>query len=354
MTAGDGLLVRVRPRLGRLTVPQAIGLAKAARSHGNGLIDLTNRAALQLRGVTEQSHAPLLRQLIALGLADPDPGREARGNVLLTPDSSPGDDTENIALSLIEHLDEMPELPPKIGIAIDAGPAPCLAAVPADFRFERSATGVLLLRMDGRMLGSPTRGENAARDLSALLHWFLATGGAASGRAARHKAPLPTVADVAPAPSRPPSQALAAAAGPFHGIPFGQFHADSLIALAEKGNVCAVRITPWRGLILEGAKEDADNVSIDRLLGMDACPGAPACPQASVATRSLASRLAPLVNGSLHVSGCAKGCARQAPADLVLTGRQGRFDLSRNGPAGSSPELTGMTADQVLAHFGRP
>ena len=115
MTAGDGLLVRVHPRMGRLTVPQAIGLAKAARSHGNGLIDLTNRAALQLRGVTEQSHAPLLRQLIGLGLADPDPGREARGNVLLTPESSPGDDTENIALSLIEHLDEMPELPPRSG-----------------------------------------------------------------------------------------------------------------------------------------------------------------------------------------------------------------------------------------------
>src|SRR3546814_5915868 len=66
MMAGDGLLVRVRPPQGRLAVPQAIALAEAARLHGNGLIDLTNRAALQLRGVTEQSHGPLLRQLVAL------------------------------------------------------------------------------------------------------------------------------------------------------------------------------------------------------------------------------------------------------------------------------------------------
>ena len=78
MMAGDGLLVRVRPPLGRLTVPQAIGLAEAARLHGNGLVDLTNRAALQLRGVTEQGHGPLLRHLVALGLTDHDPAREAR------------------------------------------------------------------------------------------------------------------------------------------------------------------------------------------------------------------------------------------------------------------------------------
>src|SRR3546814_1225126 len=104
MMAGDGLLVRVRPPQGRLAVPQAIALAEAARLHGNGLIDLTNRAALRLRGVTEQSHGPLLRQLVALGLADADPAREVRRNFLLAPDSSPGDDSESIVLRLIAHL----------------------------------------------------------------------------------------------------------------------------------------------------------------------------------------------------------------------------------------------------------
>ncbi|KXU33725.1 cobalamin biosynthesis protein CobG [Sphingobium sp. 22B] len=354
MMAGDGLLVRVRPPLGRLTVPQAIGLAEAARLHGNGLVDLTNRAALQLRGVTEQGHGPLLRRLVALGLADHDPAREARRNFLLAPDSLPRDDTESIALSLIARIAELPQLPSKIGIAIDAGPAPCLAAVPADFRFERSEAGRLLLRVEGRPLGSPTSVETAARDLIALARWFLATGGGASGRAARHEAPLPTAADIAPAPSRPLSQLLAEASGPFHGIPFGQLDADSLIALAGKPHVTALRLTPWRGLILEGGADSAEHASPDGLLRVDACPGAPACPQASVETRGLATRLAPLVEGSLHVSGCAKGCARQRPAGLVLTGRQGRFDLSRNARAGSPPETTGLTARQILALFGRP
>ena len=59
------------------------------------------------------------------------------------------------------------------------------------------------------------------------------------------------------------------------------------------------------------------------ILHVDACVGAPACPQASVATRDLAARLAPLVTGRLHISGCAKGCARARAADWVLTGREG-------------------------------
>src|SRR3546814_1622287 len=134
--AGDGVLVRVRPPQGRLAVPQSIALAEAARLHDNGLIDLTNRAALQLRGVTEQSHGPLLRQLVALGLADADPAREVRRNFLLAPDSSPGDDSESIVLRLIAHLDDLPQLPSKIGIAIDAGPPPCLAGVTPAFRSE--------------------------------------------------------------------------------------------------------------------------------------------------------------------------------------------------------------------------
>lgn len=354
MMAGDGLLVRVRPPQGRLAVPQAIALAEAARLHGNGLIDLTNRAALQLRGVTEQSHGPLLRQLVALGLADADPAREARRNFLLAPNSSPGDDSESIALRLIAHLDDLPQLPSKIGIAIDAGPAPCLAGVPADFRFERSQAGALLLRVEGRPMGSPTSVETAASDLIALAHWFLATGGAASGRAARHGAPLPMAAEMAPAPSRALSQVLASASGPFHAVPFGQIDAGGLIALTRKRNVAALRLTPWRGLILEGGAQRAGHALPDGLLRVDACPGAPACPQASVETRGLASRLAPLVEGSLHVSGCAKGCARQGTAKLVLTGRQGRFDLSRNARAGSPPEKTGLTARQILALFGRP
>ncbi|AMK25399.1 precorrin-3B synthase [Sphingobium sp. TKS] len=352
MMAGDGLLVRVRPPFGRMTVAQAIGLSDAVRRHGNGQINLTNRAALQVRGVTEQSHPALLGQLVALGLTDPDPAREARRNFLLAPDWSAGDGTENIAQNLLARLDDLPDLPPKIGIAIDTGPAPCLTLVPADFRFERSSAGTLLLRAEGHALGTPTTAETAVQDLIALTRWFLATDGATSGRMARHKASLPAHPKVAPAAARPIPQLLTQAPGPFHGIPFGRLDADGLTALAGQQGVVALRLTPWRGLILEGGTTSPDHAFTDPLLRIDACPGAPACPQASVATRGLATRLAPLVDGSLHVSGCAKGCARPRPADIVLTGNRGRFDLSRKARAGSPPDQASLAPDQILALFG--
>lgn len=351
MMAGDGLLVRVRPPLGRLTVAQALALSEAAHRHGNGRIDLTNRAALQIRGVTEQSHRPLLDQLIALDLTDADPAREARRNFLLTPDWRAGDDTHSIAQSLLAHLDDLPDLPPKIGIAVDTGPAPSLTGVPADFRFERSATGALLLRAEGHALGTPTSIATAAQDLVKLVRWFLESGGAISGRMARHGAPLPLSPERAPASPSPLHQILTQAPGLFHGIPFGQLDRDTLATLAGQQGVAALRLTPWRGLILEGGTTAAGHDPSDPLLRVDACPGAPACPQASVATRDLAARLVPHVEGSLHVSGCAKGCARPRPADIVLTGREGRFDLAYRARAGSPPARTDLTPDQIVALF---
>ena len=88
------------------------------------------------------------------------------------------------------------------------------------------------------------------------------------------------------------------------------------------------------------------------ILRTDACVGAPACPQATVETRSLAHRLAPHITGRLHVSGCAKGCARAAPADVTLTGRDGRYDLAFDARPGAPSSRAGLDAAQILAHFG--
>ena len=88
------------------------------------------------------------------------------------------------------------------------------------------------------------------------------------------------------------------------------------------------------------------------LMRIDACPGVPYCPQAGVETRDLAARLAPVVQGRLHVSGGAKGCARMAAADAVVIGRDGRNDIAMNARAGDTPVLTGLTVAQTLDHFG--
>ena len=71
MLSGDGLVVRLRPRGGRLSSAQAAGIAELSARHGNGLIDLTGRANLQIRGVREESHEPLSRDSIASGWSMP-------------------------------------------------------------------------------------------------------------------------------------------------------------------------------------------------------------------------------------------------------------------------------------------
>ncbi|MEO0991185.1 MAG: cobalamin biosynthesis protein CobG, partial [Pseudomonadota bacterium] len=48
MASGDGLVVRVRPPLGELSVTQALGLADLAGRFGHDELELTNRANLQI------------------------------------------------------------------------------------------------------------------------------------------------------------------------------------------------------------------------------------------------------------------------------------------------------------------
>ncbi len=70
MPTGDGLLVRLHPVAGRLTADQARAAARAAREGGNGLLDVTARGNLQIRGVTAESHARVVAILAAAGLGD--------------------------------------------------------------------------------------------------------------------------------------------------------------------------------------------------------------------------------------------------------------------------------------------
>ena len=78
MMSGDGLLVRVRPRLGRLTRTQVEALCDAALAHGNGIIDLTSRANVQVRGVQPASYDALLAELSAAALIDETVADETR------------------------------------------------------------------------------------------------------------------------------------------------------------------------------------------------------------------------------------------------------------------------------------
>lgn len=358
MMSGDGYVVRVRPRLARLSAAQALGLCTAADRHGAGLIDLTNRANIQVRGVHEGAWPPLMAELDRLDLLDSDAETETRRNIVITPFWAEGDDSHRVALDLMDRLSDLPALPPKMGFAIDAGPGPVLQDTPADFRIERGHVSSLILRADGRAMGMPLPPGGEIDALIRLCKWFVDSGGAQSGRMARHAAPLPdwALGTAAPAAQRAALKPGTHGLGAVHGFAFGQAKAADLARAITDSGAAAVRVTPWRVAILEGgAAAPGHGLLWDEdapALRVDACPGAPFCPQALAETRDLAHRLAPHVVGRLHVSGCAKGCARSAPAAVVLTGNAGRFDIAYNALAGASPVLQGLTPAQVLAHFG--
>jgi precorrin-3B synthase len=358
MLAGDGLLMRVKPRLGRLTRDQALGLADAAARHGNGQIDMTRRANLQLRGVTDHSWSPLMARLLALDLVDGDAARETVRNILVSPVWQKHDESCRIASALQARIGELPpELPGKVGFVIDAGAAPLLIDQPGDFRIERSDIGMLMLRADSRPTGVAIAQDEAVDAVIALARWFVDSGGVAAGRMARHDAQLPSWATgslpTAPAGQLPVEWGV----GRRYGLAFGRIDAATLARLAAMlPDDAGIRITPWRTLLLEAPVHIADTSLLtdphDPLLRVDACPGMPACPQASVETRDLARRIVPHVGGSLHVSGCAKGCARSKPAALTLTGRDGRYDLALDARADAPPCHAALDRAAVLAHVG--
>jgi precorrin-3B synthase len=94
----------------------------------------------------------------------------------------------------------------------------------------------------------------------------------------------------------------------------------------------------------------------DPILRITACTGAPACPQALGDTRQLARDLAPhLAPGqTLHISGCAKGCAHPGTAETTLTATGTGYDLILGGTAHDTPSLRDLTQNAILDHLKAP
>jgi precorrin-3B synthase len=352
MQSGDGLIVRIRPPGGTLTPAQAEGIAQAAALHGNGIIDLSARANLQLRGVTEASHPRLIEDLRAHGLIDPDIATESLRNLIVTPFHDAG--TDALALALTAALAGMPRLPGKFGFALDTGPRPVLHGASADIRVERAPDGKLILRPDGHPFGMPV--TDLARDALAMAEWFIAHGGVTNGRgrmsALIAKGVIPDGCDTAPAEPLPQPAPGLHPEGALVALAFGQMRAETLAALAGLGH--QIRPTPWRMLMLAGARAlpaipglitDSD----DPLLRVTACTGAPGCPQALGDTRALALSLAAhLPEGRhLHVSGCAKGCAHPGPVDLTLVASGQGYDLVLGGRADDTPIRRGLAPSAI-------
>jgi precorrin-3B synthase len=394
MQSGDGWLARVKPSAATLSAGAARLIAAAARRHGNGHIDLTSRANLQVRGLTPRSAELFADTIIAAGLASANPSHEAIRNVMASPlgldDSTAAFDAHALAREIEATLAQGPALaalPDKFGILVDGGGALPLAGVTADIAVR--ATGSMLsVQLDGGTLAascSHTKLAETARALAlASLHlaWerrepprrmraligdvgeaaIFDAAGLTSAAAPQPSAPVPTAVGFVPFPGT--NQGAVGA-----GLPFGRIEAGTLAGLAsltERFADGTLRTTPWRALLLPGVgANEAEELSLeidalgliadagDPRLSIFACVGAPACRSASVDARAGASRIAATlaaVGGeTLHISGCGKSCAHRGPASVTLVGRDGRYDLIRNGAAGDRPSLTGLTLDDAIA-----
>ncbi|MFC3570879.1 precorrin-3B synthase [Paracoccus simplex] len=370
MASGDGLVLRIRTRNGRLEPGQAQAIADLSWSLGNGMMDLTSRANLQLRGLDARGHGKATAALARLGLLDDSPEAEARRNVILSPfapqDGAAWQAAEAIARAMTAP--DAPQVPGKFGFAVDADP-PVLAGTPADIRLRPQAEGWLILPDGGDWALTARHAAQAAGRAVELARWFT-QGGVRDGRGRmrdhlrRSPAAPPGAIPLPPSllskypcdRAAGPASADPAGPGPapngwLLGFAFGQITARQLTEAAALG---PLRLTPWRALLIEGASRPQIGGAIldpsDPLLRVHACTGAPGCPQALADVRALARRLAPhLAPGrSLHVSGCAKGCAHQgaASATLVATGPD-RFDLIRDGRPGDPAGLAGLAPDRI-------
>ncbi|MDR2330155.1 MAG: precorrin-3B synthase, partial [Comamonas sp.] len=269
MASGDGLVVRVRPPLGRLSAAQALRLAELAAQHGAGLLELTSRANLQLRGVAPDQHGALLKALATQGLLDPDARQEQLRNLVIAPLCQPHDGVLALAEALQQALvadTALDGLPAKFGFSLASGRHGGLAEVAADVQIVRDGTQGWRLQVPGQPIAwqadSPSLTVQAALALARCCAAQARTRRAAGEHPGRlpqmlrqpgvlpplalpaglHEVPPYLPADGSPNPGWQRGLGLLVAA------PLGRVPADALARLARSG-ICGLRLTPWRMLL---------------------------------------------------------------------------------------------------------
>ncbi|MBP0577768.1 precorrin-3B synthase [Labrys sp. LIt4] len=404
MRSGDGLIVRVRLTGGDLIPDRAAALAEAARRFGNGLVDLTSRANLQMRGVSDDTLQPLLDRLAELSLLDASAAAEQVRNVIASPlaglDPSAPIDIQPLIRALELRLignERFHFLPAKFGFLLDGGGVLPLDGVEADIALRAEVDGHFRLEAGGETLGW-VRAEEALEAALGVAERFLALRQPDERRMRDlvGRIPLPSpqwggstrsggvgweAEDVGvPTPPRPladpppPGEGkdqsrlagshpagFFTAAAPFGRLDAGQL--EGLAAIAARHGA-TLRLTPWRSILLAPLAVDVTTqVSSlglvvdpgDPRLAIAACPGSPSCLSGEAPAQADAARLAPVLAGfvergaSVHVSGCAKGCARRAPASITLVGQGGRYGIAFDADSKAPAETEPMSLGELMA-----
>ena len=390
MESGDGFLVNVKPPLGRIDADDARVLAAAAKAHGNGIIEITNRANLQFRGLTPESAARFAEVVQDMGHCAAH-SVEARRNIIVSPlgaaDPTAAFDSHEIARALETRIaaeSGLGELPAKFGFLVDGGGALSLAGVTADVEC-RAAGEMMVIGLPESAVAVPCPPSGAAAHMCRLAFAFLELSRTQASPPRRMRALVRLVgadavfaaaglkADIAMSPPdverRAPIGRIAL--GDRYafalGLPFGQLQSGRLTqiaGIAEEFGDGLLRFAPWRAVIVAGIPSErlagfeakafeagALTDPADPRTRISACAGR-LCQSAHADARTDAERLAKILKtevSALHVSGCAKGCAHPAPAEITLVGRNGGYDLIRDGGAGDRPLVRGLSLDQAAS-----
>lgn len=378
MQSGDGLIVRVRPHGGSLPVRALDALADAAARFGNGQIDLTRRANLQLRGATPETLAPLWNVLSSLDLLDDDAELEAIRNIVVNPlagiDPTELVDMRPVAQALERQLTavaSLRQLPGKFSFLLDGGGRLPLTDLDADVLLvacrDRGGASVAIGFQGAaglEWLGA-VDAEQAASAAAQLALAILKRSPTSRARALPDDAAVGIRVELGLQASGLPTRAgrevsnrrglITLADGGYAvglGAAFGRLDSETVLALASELTRLGrteVRLSPWRTFYATmTSRPDAEQTlafageiglivdDSDPLTRIDACSGVGCCSSTTLATRQHARTLADIAkragfSGTLHVSGCPKGCARSAPADLVFVGDGAHYQVVRQG-----------------------
>jgi ferredoxin-nitrite reductase len=127
-SAQDGMLSRIRVPGGILSEVQCKAIALLADRYGNGLVQVTNRANLQLRGLEAKLSSDALGQLQAVALASPIPELDGIRNIMSSPtagiDPQALVDTRPLVQEWNRTIISRPDfavLSPKFSVCFDGG-----------------------------------------------------------------------------------------------------------------------------------------------------------------------------------------------------------------------------------------
>jgi precorrin-3B synthase len=361
MPTGDGLLARLLPSA-PLPADTLFALCEASQLHGNGIVEVTQRGSLQFRGLSPASAPAFARSVVALGL-DAENGPPILTSPLMGLDPDEFQDLRELQTVLRAELTTplaTSSLGPKVSVLIDGGGTMHLDDVSGDLRLRADHDARLHVSIAGNASSATSLGwtlrQHAVTVIVRVLAGIASRGIDARARDFANRADVrvlrASIADVlseAPPPSARPAAepvgihrlntrrvALGVALG------FGYTEAATLKRLTQVAAACgahSMRTSPGRSLLFIGLEADSASELAaaasaagfivrpdDPRRFVVACAGAPACNSAKLSTRGLAPVIAeaagPFLDGSvtIHVSGCAKGCAHPGAAALTYVG----------------------------------